>query len=114
MSLLLFFLLAGVVAGIVRPLSAGGAKINQRVILAGLFVLLASMGAQLGANEMLLRHLDQMGLQALVMAGASVAGSILLVQAGHILYSRRLAARTAKNPGTAEKTVLSGGEGDGR
>ncbi|OAT87040.1 LysO family transporter [Desulfotomaculum copahuensis] len=114
MSLLLFFLLTGVAVGYIRPLPAGGAKINQRIILAGLFVLLASMGAQLGANKMLLRHLDQMGLQALVLAGASVAGSVLLVQAAHLLYNRRRTARTAKTAGTAGKTVLSGGEEDGQ
>lgn len=96
MSLLPLFLIAGVLIGYLRPLSAGGSKINQLVVSIGLFVLLASMGARLGADRTVLRHLERMGLQAVVLAAASVAGSVLLVHAGYRLSVRRRFLRGAR------------------
>lgn len=79
MGFVLLSLAAGVFIGWACPLSPRGVRLVQKTTLAALFVLLGSMGAQLGANEAVLRSLNTMGLRALILAGASVAGSVLLV-----------------------------------
>ncbi|SHI76685.1 LysO family transporter [Desulfofundulus thermosubterraneus] len=90
MGFVLLSLAAGVFIGWACPLSPRGVRLVQKATLAALFVLLGSMGAQLGANEAVLRSLDTMGLRALVLAGASVAGSVLLVYLFTRLLNRLL------------------------
>lgn len=79
MWLILFSLGLGIVIGYLRPLSPEKARVAGAVTTVGLFVLLMSMGAQLGSNEEVLAGLGRMGLQALVLAAFSVLGSVLLV-----------------------------------
>lgn len=79
MYLILFCLGLGIAVGYLRPLSRGKARLANAVTTVGLFVLLMSMGAQLGSNEEVLAGLGQMGLQAAVLAAFSVLGSVILV-----------------------------------
>lgn len=79
MALILLSLFCGIVVGILFPPRAGGQKAVQRLTLAGLFILLAAMGAQLGANERVLANLHRMGLQAFLLAFLAVAGSVMAV-----------------------------------
>ncbi|SHE30857.1 Membrane protein of unknown function [Desulfofundulus australicus DSM 11792] len=79
MGFVLLSLAAGVFIGWACPLSPRGVRLVHKITLAALFVLLGSMGMQLGASDAVLHSLPTMGLRALVLAGASVAGSVLLV-----------------------------------
>lgn len=79
MALIFISLLAGILIGYLRPLSPGGTKVTHAFTMLGLIILLASMGAQLGSNKKILGELGQIGLEAVILAGCSVAGSILLV-----------------------------------
>ncbi|GBF31854.1 hypothetical protein DCCM_0038 [Desulfocucumis palustris] len=73
----------GVALGFLRPLSVSQSKMMFRVTMAGLFLLLVVMGAQLGVNQEVLNNLGKIGFKAVVLAGFAVAGSILAV---HILF----------------------------
>ncbi len=55
-------------------------KITQKVTLVGLVFLLVVMGAQLGSNEEVLNNFARMGWQAFLLAGGSIAASVLLVR----------------------------------
>jgi len=79
MTLILISLLGGILIGYFRPLSARGAKVTHAFTMLGLVILLASMGAQLGSNKKILSELGQIGLEAVVLAACSVAGSIILI-----------------------------------
>ncbi len=83
MEIIFLSLGLGVALGFLRPLSASQSKIMYRVTMAGLFLLLAVMGAQLGVNEEVLGNLGKIGFKAVVLAGFAVAGSILAV---HIFF----------------------------
>ncbi|MHB8156844.1 MAG: LysO family transporter [Desulfocucumaceae bacterium] len=79
MVLILLSLVGGIIIGFIFPPKETGLKIIQRMTLAGLFLLLAVMGAQLGGNEKVLANLDKIGFQALVLSSLAVLGSVLAV-----------------------------------
>jgi uncharacterized membrane protein YbjE (DUF340 family) len=79
MVYILLSLIGGVAIGFFFSPGETGAKFIQRLTMAGLFILLAAMGAQLGSNEEVLSNLHRIGLQAFVLAFLSVAGSVVAV-----------------------------------
>lgn len=80
MEFVLLSLALGAVIGFAWRNSPGRVRKANLLTLAGLFFLLLVMGAQLGANRELLAGLGQMGLQAFIIAGFSIVGSVLMVQ----------------------------------
>ena len=72
-------LVGGIAIGYFFPPGEARSRIIQRLTMAGLFVLLAAMGAQLGSNDEVLANLDRIGLQAFVLASLSVVGSVVAV-----------------------------------
>lgn len=72
-------LVAGIVIGFFCSLKDNWLKMVQWLTMAGLFILLAAMGAQLGSNEKVLANLERIGLQALLLASLAVLGSIIAV-----------------------------------
>jgi len=79
MYLIILSLGIGIVIGYLRPLSPEKARLANAVTTVGLFILLMSMGAQLGSNEDVLSGLGRLGLQAVVLAAFSVLGSVLMI-----------------------------------
>ncbi len=79
MYLILISLGVGIAFGYLRPLSPEKARLANAATTVGLFILLVSMGAQLGGNEDVLAGLGRLGLQAVVLAAFSVLGSLLMV-----------------------------------
>ncbi len=77
---LLLFLLAGFVIGYLRLFPEEAYKYTDKLTMVGLIVLLISMGAKIGANEDILKQLDRIGIQALLLALGSIAGSIIMVK----------------------------------
>lgn len=61
-----------------------------------LFIMLLAMGAQLGANEKLLGDLGRLGWQALVLAFASIAGSVFMVRLAENRISKQLEQSKSK------------------
>lgn len=81
MAYILLSLIGGVAVGYFISPGEKGTRTVQRLTMAGLFILLAAMGAQLGSNDKVLTNLDRIGLQAFVLAFLSVAGSVAAVYA---------------------------------
>lgn len=79
MGIIFLSLGLGIAVGFLKPSAGVQSKIVHRATMLGLFLLLAAMGAQLGANEELLANLGKMGLHALVLAGFAVLGSVAAV-----------------------------------
>ena len=92
MEFIFICLAAGGLIGFLRPPSPGVAKLVNYATMAGSFVLLVSMGAQLGANESVLADLGRMGIQAFILSATSILGSILLVRLISGKIERRLSA----------------------
>lgn len=79
MWLILLSLGLGILVGYLRPLSPEKTRVTNAVTTVGLFILLMSMGAQLGSNRDVLDGLGRLGLQAVVLATFSVLGSVVLI-----------------------------------
>lgn len=54
-------------------------KYTDKVTMAGLTVLLFSMGLSIGNNEEILRHINSLGIKALAIALFSIIGSVLVI-----------------------------------
>lgn len=90
MWVIIVALAAGVALGAGRLLPATWLAGLGRLMTATLFVMLAALGAQIGADRELLANLGPLGWRAFVISALSVAGSIAA------LY---LAAKTLRLPG---------------
>ncbi len=70
------------------------ARILGRIIFATIVFLLFSLGLQIGANDILFANLPELGLQAVLLMLACVAGSILAVRlAGRVAGKRDLSGK---------------------
>ena len=78
-SLIVFFLIGIVIALTVFPLK--WLKLNGWLQTAGICLTLFSMGASMGGSTTFLEDLRTAGVQALLCALATMAGSVLLVWA---------------------------------
>lgn len=79
MYLVVISLVAGLAVGF---LFSPGEKWNKAIhqfTMAGLFILLAAMGAQLGSDDRILANLHVIGMQAVLLAVLAVLGSMALV-----------------------------------
>ena len=65
-------------------------QITSKVMLFGLVFLLVVMGAQLGANEQILKDFAKMGWQAFLLAAGGVLMSVLLVKAAEAFIAKGL------------------------
>ncbi len=69
-------LAAGIAVGAARLLPAAWSTRLGRLMTATLFVMLAALGAQIGANRELLANLPALGWRAAVISALSIAGSV--------------------------------------
>jgi hypothetical protein len=76
MWLIIVALAAGVAVGACRLLPAAWSALLGRVMTAALFLMLAALGAQIGANRELLANLPALGGRAVVISILSIAGSV--------------------------------------
>lgn len=76
---ILITLVCGFIIGYLDIIPKHLQKYIQWFITGGLMILLISMGAGISSNREILSKLSQLGFKALVLAIASVVGSILLV-----------------------------------
>ncbi len=76
---IIIYLLLGVLAGYISGPASMMARISAKVMKFGLIILLLAMGANLGANPIILREIDQIGLQAFFLAASSIIFSLIFV-----------------------------------
>ena len=79
MWLIVAALAAGVAAGAARLLPGAWIAGLGRVMAVTLFVMLAALGAQIGANRELLANLATLGWRAAVISAFSIAGSVAVL-----------------------------------
>jgi uncharacterized membrane protein YadS len=80
MTTILLSLFFGILIGFAWRNSPEKIKKANFITLVGLFFLLMVMGAQLSANKEVLSGIGKIGMEALLIATLSIAGSVLLVQ----------------------------------
>ena len=95
MWLIIASLAAGFAVGASRLLPAAWSARLGRAMTAALFVMLAALGAQIGANRELLANLPTLGWHAAVISALSIAGSVaaLLLVVKRFRLADRLAER---------------------
>ncbi|HWQ60725.1 MAG TPA: LysO family transporter [Negativicutes bacterium] len=76
MWIIIVALAAGIAVGAARPLSAAWSARLGRAMTATLFLMLAALGAQIGADRELLANLPSLGWRAAVISALSIAGSV--------------------------------------
>ncbi len=76
---IIVFLIVGILLGNKLNLKEHGKKINEKVQMVGLLLLLFSMGISIGANNDVVSNLNSIGLQAFTFAGLTTLGSIVCV-----------------------------------
>jgi len=69
---------AGIVLGYVVRHRTMLIKINDKLIMWAIYLLLFVLGATIGTNEIIMKSLPTLGLKALAIAVGGVLGSILL------------------------------------
>lgn len=86
MWVIIVALAAGLALGACRLLPAAWLAVLGRLMTATLFVMLAALGAQIGADRELLANLGPLGWRAFVISALSVAGSVaaLCLAAKHL------------------------------
>lgn len=77
---ILLFLLIGLAMGYGKIIPRNWRPLIAVSINLALAILLGAMGAQIGGDRELWGQLDKIGLQALALAAASIAGSLLFLQ----------------------------------
>lgn len=79
MVLIICSLLVGIGIGYFSLLPAKIMDLAHYLILGGLFVLLFIMGFEIGNNDKILANLNQLGLEAILLAGGSIIGSVIMI-----------------------------------
>ena len=79
MLIITVFLIIGIIIGYFSLLPDKIMKLCFYFVFGGLFILFFVMGFEIGSNEKILSNLNQIGLQALLLAGASIVGSLMMV-----------------------------------
>ncbi len=76
---IIIFLIVGIIVGNKLKLTDRGKAINGKFQLAGLLLLLFSMGISIGANSDVIANLSTIGIKAFLFAVLTTLGSIVLV-----------------------------------
>lgn len=79
MWMILVTLIVGFIIGRIGLIPERFRKYTHWITMGGLIFLLISMGAALSSNPDVLARVSELGLQALILAVAGIAGSVLCV-----------------------------------
>ena len=83
MLFVIFFLVAGVVGGILLRTLAWLPKIAERLISITIYLLLFTLGMKAGADKHITSQLHTLGITALLISTFAIAGSIVIVWLVH-------------------------------
>ncbi len=76
MITILLLLTAGVLIGLVVIRKPILHRLNNRLLNGSIYLLLFLLGCSVGSNEAIIKNLDKIGLEAIAIAFASIAGSV--------------------------------------
>lgn len=76
---IIIFLIVGIALGNKLHLSERGKAVNAKIQMAGLLLLLFSMGISIGANSEVIGNLNTIGIKAFLFAALTTLGSVVLV-----------------------------------
>ncbi|MGM0502430.1 MAG: LysO family transporter [Bacillota bacterium] len=79
MQIIIASLIIGICIGYFNLLPNKITDLAHYLILGGLFILLFVMGFEIGNNDRILQNLDQIGLEAILLAGSSIIGSVAMI-----------------------------------
>ena len=102
-SIILFFLFAGMILAKLRLVPAG--KTVDILVNISLFSLLFFMGFRIGRNEEIGRALKQIGIVSITFALATVAGTITVLAV--IYHIQNILTGRKNNPGEMNKNTVS-------
>ncbi len=105
--MIILFLLLGFLLGYFEPFPGKFYSLADLITKLGLTILLASMGAKIGVDDRILTQIDTLGVQAFLLALASIVGSIILVK----LFSFQLSYRIDEEDYGEEKIAEDGHNG---
>ncbi|GAB6137109.1 LysO family transporter [Halanaerobaculum tunisiense] len=88
MEVIILALGAGLLIGYFELLPQAVLKLTDQLVLGGLFLLLFTMGLQIGADQQIVTNLNHLGLQAFILASGAVVGSILVILLFKIVSNR--------------------------
>lgn len=83
MWMFIISLIIGICIGYFNLLPDETTDLAHYLILGGLFVLLFIMGFEIGNNDKILHNLNQIGLEAVLLAGGSIVGSLIMIYVFH-------------------------------
>ena len=78
--LIILFLLLGFLIGSFKIVSEHLFKVTGLLTRGGLFILLLTMGAKIGADQQIISRIDQIGFQSFMLALSVILGSIIPVK----------------------------------
>ncbi len=79
MLIIFISLILGIIIGASNLLPERILDLTDYLTLGGLFLLLFTMGVKIGINQEVIANLDNLGLEAIILALGSVSGSVVLV-----------------------------------
>ncbi|GAB6100361.1 hypothetical protein JCM16358_22400 [Halanaerocella petrolearia] len=79
MWIIIFSLILGLLIGNLQLLPEYVLDLADYLVLGGLLLLLFTMGLQIGADPQIVNSLNQIGLNAFILALGSVLGSIIIM-----------------------------------
>lgn len=77
MITVLLVMLAGILTGFFINNSPRLIKANEKLISWAIFLLLFLLGISVGINKTIIRNLDQIGFQALIITLGAITGSVI-------------------------------------
>lgn len=79
MITVLLLMLAGMATGFLLRQRPVILKISEKLTSVAIYILLFLLGISVGLNKMIIRHLDRIGLQAVLITFGAVFGSVLTI-----------------------------------
>ncbi len=79
MWIIIVSLVIGFGLGYFNLLPAKMKELTNYLVFGGLFLLIFSMGLQVGANPEVINKLDHLGLQAIMLAAGTIIGSLVFI-----------------------------------
>jgi uncharacterized membrane protein YbjE (DUF340 family) len=97
MITVLLLMLAGMATGFLLRQKPAVVKISEKLMSVTIYILLFLLGISVGLNKMIVRHLDRIGLQAILITLGAVAGSVLALWVLYRLMFKNAPANRSTN-----------------
>jgi uncharacterized membrane protein YbjE (DUF340 family) len=85
----LAIMIVGIAVGFAIRKKQSLAKLNDKLTLWAIYLLLFMLGISIGANDTIINNLSKLGFSALLIALGGVAGSVAMAWAGYQLWFKK-------------------------